>query len=288
MPPRPAPRPVTEFFINGIVRELPSGSALESVSVTVKDELGQVVARDYLTGSAGQFAWKVPKAGRYFIHKLKIGYKAQVDPDEVDGDRGSPDGDPGFHHGKNRRQDADVLPQGLQHRPVHEASRRGPIRQRRLRTVRGQPLRGPHLQLRSADAVSPAARAQDRRKPQDPGIRPQLHDLHEQGLHDRHDVLGRPEVSPPRPSPRRNTAARFRTEPKQETRRMSSGGFLYRTFFPLHSDTSTLRHLCTSSRPVAGFLFPGLAEAPAATPPPSAGRALPGHTDNRGSSPGWR
>ena len=67
-----------------------------------------------------------------------------------------------------------------------------------------------------------------------------------------------------------------------------SGGFLYRTFFPLHSDTSTLRHLRTSSRPVAGFLFPGLAEAPAAIPPPSAGRALPGHTDDRGSSPGWR
>ncbi len=78
----PVPPPVTEFFINGNVRELPSGSGLESVSVTVKDELGQVVG-DYLTDSAGQFASKVTKAGRYFIHKLKIGYKAQVDPDEV-------------------------------------------------------------------------------------------------------------------------------------------------------------------------------------------------------------
>jgi hypothetical protein len=78
----PAPPPVTDFFINGNVRELPSGSGLESVSITVKDELGQVVG-DYLTDSAGLFASKVPKAGRYFIHKLKIGYKAQVDPDEV-------------------------------------------------------------------------------------------------------------------------------------------------------------------------------------------------------------
>jgi len=78
----PVPRPVTEFFINGSVRELPSGSGLESVSLTVKDELGQVVG-DYLTDSTGLFASKVTKAGRYFVHKLKIGYKAQVDPDEV-------------------------------------------------------------------------------------------------------------------------------------------------------------------------------------------------------------
>jgi hypothetical protein len=78
----PVPRPVTEFFINGTVKELPSGSGLESVSITVKDEIGQVVG-DYLSDSAGLFASKVPKAGKYFIHKLKIGYKAQVDPDEV-------------------------------------------------------------------------------------------------------------------------------------------------------------------------------------------------------------
>jgi hypothetical protein len=78
----PVPPPVTEFFINGNIREVPSGSGLESVSVTVKDELEQVVG-DYLTDSAGQFASKVTKAGRYFVHKLKIGYKAQVDPDEV-------------------------------------------------------------------------------------------------------------------------------------------------------------------------------------------------------------
>jgi hypothetical protein len=78
----PAPRPVTEFFINGTVKELPSGSALDSVSVTVKDDLGQVVG-DYLSDSSGQFASKVSRAGRYFIHKLKIGYKAQADPEEV-------------------------------------------------------------------------------------------------------------------------------------------------------------------------------------------------------------
>jgi hypothetical protein len=78
----PVPLPVTDFLINGNVRELPSGSGLESVSITVKDELGQVVG-EYLTDSAGLFASKVPKTGKYFIHKLKIGYKAQVDPDEV-------------------------------------------------------------------------------------------------------------------------------------------------------------------------------------------------------------
>jgi hypothetical protein len=78
----PVPRPVTEFFINGSIRELPSGSGLDGVSVTVKDELGQVVG-DYLTDSTGGFASKVTKAGRYFVHKLKIGYRAQVDPDVV-------------------------------------------------------------------------------------------------------------------------------------------------------------------------------------------------------------
>ena len=78
----PVPRPVTEFFINGTVRELPSGSGLESVSVTVKDELGKSLENTSPTRQ-GQFPSKVTKAGRYFIHKLKIGYKAQVDPDEV-------------------------------------------------------------------------------------------------------------------------------------------------------------------------------------------------------------
>jgi hypothetical protein len=78
----PAPRPVTEFFINGTIRELPSGSALSGVSVTVKDELGSVVG-EHLTDVSGNFPAKVSKAGRYLIHKLKIGYKAQADPEEV-------------------------------------------------------------------------------------------------------------------------------------------------------------------------------------------------------------
>ncbi|MCU0530465.1 MAG: SBBP repeat-containing protein [Syntrophales bacterium] len=82
-PDGPVPRPVTEFFINGTVQELPLGSGLEGVSITVKDELGQVLG-DYTTDSAGRFASKVTKAGRYFIHKLKLGYRAQVDPDVVE------------------------------------------------------------------------------------------------------------------------------------------------------------------------------------------------------------
>ena len=82
-PDGPVPRPVTEFFINGTVQELPLGSGLEGVSITVKDELGQVLG-DYTTDSAGRFAAKVAKAGRYFIHKLKLGYRAQVDPDVVE------------------------------------------------------------------------------------------------------------------------------------------------------------------------------------------------------------
>jgi hypothetical protein len=79
----PVPPPVTEFFINGTIKELPSGSGLASVSITVKDELGTVMG-DYLTNSSGQFESKVTKSGKYSIHKLKIGYSAQVDPDEVE------------------------------------------------------------------------------------------------------------------------------------------------------------------------------------------------------------
>ncbi len=89
----PVPRPVTEFFINGTVKELPSGAGLESVSITVKDELGSVVG-EYLTDLSGKFPAKVSKAGRYFIHKLKIGYKAQVDPDEVEVTEAAPTATP--------------------------------------------------------------------------------------------------------------------------------------------------------------------------------------------------
>jgi len=89
----PVPRPVTEFFINGTVKELPSGSGLESVSITVKDEIGSVVG-EYLTDLSGKFPAKVSKAGRYYIHKLKIGYKAQVDPDEVEVTEAAPTATP--------------------------------------------------------------------------------------------------------------------------------------------------------------------------------------------------
>ena len=89
----PVPRPVTDFFIKGTVKELPSGSGLESVSITVKDELGSVVG-EYLTDLSGKFPAKVSRAGRYFIHKLKIGYKAQVDPDEVEVTEAAPTATP--------------------------------------------------------------------------------------------------------------------------------------------------------------------------------------------------
>jgi hypothetical protein len=99
----PPPPPVTEFFINGTVKELPSGSGLgkeissgsglENVSITVKDWQGQVVG-EYLTDSAGLFASKVTKAGTYFIHKLKIGYTAQVDPDVVEVTAAAPTANP--------------------------------------------------------------------------------------------------------------------------------------------------------------------------------------------------
>jgi hypothetical protein len=79
----PVPPPVTDFFITGTVRELPSGSPLDVVSITVKDGGGKEVG-SYTTDVSGRFNSKVSAAGKYFIHKLKIGYTAQVDPDEVE------------------------------------------------------------------------------------------------------------------------------------------------------------------------------------------------------------
>ncbi len=92
-PDGPVPPPVTEFFINGTVQETPSGTGLDGVSITLKDELGQVVG-DYTTDSAGRFASKVAKAGKYFVHKLKIGYRAQVDPDVVEVSQSAPSAAP--------------------------------------------------------------------------------------------------------------------------------------------------------------------------------------------------
>jgi hypothetical protein len=79
----PVPPPVTDFYINGTVRELPSGSPLDVVSITVKDGGGKEVGI-YTTDVSGRFNSKVSAAGKYFIHKLKIGYTSQVDPDEVE------------------------------------------------------------------------------------------------------------------------------------------------------------------------------------------------------------
>jgi hypothetical protein len=79
----PIPPPVTDFYISGTVREQPSGSPLDAVSITVKDAGGKEVGSS-TTNASGQFISKVPAIGKYFVHKLKIGYTAQVDPDEVE------------------------------------------------------------------------------------------------------------------------------------------------------------------------------------------------------------
>jgi hypothetical protein len=74
-----------DFYINGTVKELPSGSPLSGVSISVKDGNGKEVINDKGTTDAlGQFSLKVPAAGTYSIYKLKIGYTAQVDPDVVE------------------------------------------------------------------------------------------------------------------------------------------------------------------------------------------------------------
>ena len=76
---------VIDFYINGTVRELPSGSPLGGVSITVKDGSGKEIANNNGTTDAqGQFSLKVPAADKYSIYKLKLGYTAQVDPDVVE------------------------------------------------------------------------------------------------------------------------------------------------------------------------------------------------------------
>lgn len=88
-PDGPVPPPVTEFSIDGTVREIPSGEGLEGVSISITDEGGQVVA-DTSTDRQGRFSAKVKKAGNYFIRKLKIGYTARVNPDVVQVSEASP------------------------------------------------------------------------------------------------------------------------------------------------------------------------------------------------------
>jgi hypothetical protein len=74
-----------DFYINGTVKEHPSGSALGGVSISVKDGNGtEVVNNNGSTDTLGQFSVKVPAAGKYSIYKLKIGYTAQVNPDVVE------------------------------------------------------------------------------------------------------------------------------------------------------------------------------------------------------------
>jgi hypothetical protein len=85
----PVPPPVTDFFINGTVREMPTGSPLGVVGITVKDGGGKEVG-SYTTDVSGRFNSKVSAEGKYFIYKLKIGYTAQIDPDEVEVSEAAP------------------------------------------------------------------------------------------------------------------------------------------------------------------------------------------------------
>ena len=73
---------MTDFFINGTIKELPSGSGLENVSITVKDDSGRK-SEITLTNVDGPVRFEGSAAGKYSIYKLKIGYTAQVDPDEL-------------------------------------------------------------------------------------------------------------------------------------------------------------------------------------------------------------
>ena len=141
-PDGPVPRPVTEFFINGTVQELPLGSGLEGVSITVKDELGQVLG-DYTTDSAGRFASKVTKAGRYFIHKLKLGYRAQVDPDVVEVSQSVPSAAPVAYMEKV------VVPTSMVFRKGHNTVRfdKLPAGDRSVDAVFGRYAGNPHVGL---------------------------------------------------------------------------------------------------------------------------------------------
>lgn len=84
-----------DFYINGTVRELPSGAPLPGVTITVKDGSGKEIANNNGTTDAlGQFSVKVPAADRYSIYKLKLGYTAQVNPDVVEVTEAAPTATP--------------------------------------------------------------------------------------------------------------------------------------------------------------------------------------------------
>jgi hypothetical protein len=90
----------------------------------------------YREGRARKRCWRIPhglvreipregfQGGQVFHPQTQDRLHGPGGPRRCRGNRGSPDGDSGFQHAKNRRQDGYVLPQGLQHRPVHDAARR--------------------------------------------------------------------------------------------------------------------------------------------------------------------
>ena len=126
-PPPPAPRPVTEF-LHQRHRE---GAALRISPQRChrhREGLGRERSGKRLHRHIGTVRLAGSRGRQVFHSQTKDRLHGTGRPRRGRGNCGSPDGDPGFHHAKNRRQDADVLPQGLQHRPVHEASPRGPIR----------------------------------------------------------------------------------------------------------------------------------------------------------------
>jgi hypothetical protein len=119
-PDGPVPPPVTEFFINGTVHELPQGTGLDGVSITVKDELGQVRLESR-------------KGGQVLRPQTQDRLPGTGGPRRRGGVAVGPVRCPGLLHGEDRRPDVDGLPKGLQHGPVRQAPRGEPFRRRRVR-----------------------------------------------------------------------------------------------------------------------------------------------------------
>ena len=180
----PVAPPVTDFYINVTVRELPSGSPLSGVSITVKDGDGKEVITDKSTTDAlGQFNLQVPAAGKYSIYKFKLGYTAQVDPDVVELTEAAPTATPVSNMQKI------VVKTSMSIRKGYSTIRftKLPEGDRSVDAVFGKYAGKPYVEiLLSLDRpmqYPPAAALRKVRQPQNDGIRPQLLYLHPKGLH---------------------------------------------------------------------------------------------------------
>ncbi len=138
----PAPRPATEFFINGTIKELPLG-------------LGTRECQHHRQGHSRECCWRLPHefvgpvrfkgddTRQVFHSQAQNRVRGPGRSRRSGAHRGGPGRCTGQLHGKDRRQDTDDFQEGIQHHPVHEA----PAGDRSVSALFGQYAGNPYVGL---------------------------------------------------------------------------------------------------------------------------------------------